>query len=246
MAQTDGPDIELLKFVNATRRDFARLMMEHEFAVDEVRTKVSILQREFLHLHRYNPIEHITSRVKTVESTVEKLMRRNLDPTVASARENLTDIAGVRIVCSFIADTYRVADALTAQSDLEVVTVKDYIANPKPNGYKSLHVIVAVPVFLSDGPVPVPVEVQIRTIAMDFWAALEHKIHYKFDGAVPEHLVRELTEAAAAAEQLDRRMEQLHSAVHAEDDAAAADPNAGFEETIMTRLWEYVSSRGAS
>ena len=180
--------------------------MEHQFAVDEVMTKVSILQREFMHLHHYNPIEHVNARVKSLDSILAKAVRKGLDPTVDDVRANLSDIAGLRITCSFIADTYRVLDALTSQDDLTVLSIKDYIAQPKPNGYKSLHAILEVPVFLSDGPVPVKVEVQVRTIAMDFWASLEHKIYYKYDGEVPHELVDDLTEAARVAQQLDERM----------------------------------------
>ncbi|WP_370882705.1 GTP pyrophosphokinase [Kineosporia succinea] len=208
------PNPQLLSFVRQMREDFTRFLMEYQFAVDEVLTKVSVLREEFLHLHRYNPIEHVNSRLKSPESILEKVARRGIHPSLPSIRENITDIAGVRITCSFIADTYRVLETLTSQDDVRLIQTKDYIANPKANGYKSLHAIIEIPVFLSTGPVPVIVELQIRTIAMDFWASLEHKIFYKYDREVPPHLVRELTEAAAAAEQLDRRMEQLHHEVH--------------------------------
>ncbi|MEO7126261.1 MAG: GTP pyrophosphokinase family protein [Nakamurella sp.] len=233
----------MLEFARRTRADFARLLMEYQFAVDEVSTKISILRREFLHLHSYNPIEHVTTRVKSVESIFEKLLRKGFEPTIASARENLTDIGGVRIICSFIADTYRVMGALTKQNDLRIVTVKDYIKQPKPNGYKSLHLLVEVPVFLSSGPLPLTVEVQIRTIAMDFWASLEHKIYYKYSGDVPAHLVESLTEAADLAEQLDVRMEQLHSQVHGSGGADV--PRGGMlDESVVRRMWQ--QSRHAS
>ncbi|WP_245566864.1 GTP pyrophosphokinase [Jonesia quinghaiensis] len=221
------------------RDDFARLQMEHEFAVDEVLTKVSILQREFMHLHQYNPIEHVTSRVKSLESILQKVAKRGIDWNPQAIRANLTDIAGVRITCSFIADTHRILKTLTSQTDVKVIEVKDYIANPKPNGYKSLHAIIEIPVFLSTGPVPVTVEVQIRTIAMDFWASLEHKIYYKYDGAVPDRLVADLSDAADAAEQLDRRMEQLHTEVRgAGSSAEAADTSDELEEELLLRLWQ--------
>ena len=153
-------------------------MMEYQFAVDEVLTKVSILREEFLYLHKYNPIEHVSSRVKTPESIMRKVARRNIAPSLTAIRENLSDIAGVRITCSFVKDIYKVLNTLTAQNDLKVIQIKDYIKNPKPSGYKSVHAIVQIPVFLSDGPVDVVVELQIRTIAQDFWASLEHKIFY--------------------------------------------------------------------
>lgn len=232
-------DANMIAFARRMREDFARFMMEYQFAADEVLTKVMILRKEFLHLHHYNPIEHVVSRIKTPESILDKVSRRGLEPSLDSIRENITDIAGIRITCSFIADTYRVLKTLTSQDDVRVLTVKDYIAQPKPNGYKSLHAIIEVPVFLSTGPVPVIVEVQIRTIAMDFWASLEHKIFYKYDGAVPAHLADELTEAAGAAEHLDRRMEQLHAEVHGSAAAAGAGPSTGeIDEALLRRLWE--------
>ncbi|WP_420842419.1 GTP pyrophosphokinase [Glycomyces paridis] len=229
----------MLEFAHQIREDFGRFMMEYRFAVDEVLTKVTILREEFRHLHRYNPIEHVTSRLKTPESILEKVARRGYAPTLPSIRANVTDIAGIRITCAFMADTYRILDALTSQHDVRVVAVKDYIAEPKPNGYKSLHAIIEVPVFLSTGAVPVIVEVQIRTIAMDFWASLEHKIFYKYDGEVPEHLAAELAAAAGAAEQLDRRMEQLHAEVHGPIDAYDAEPPSlpRLDDQLLQRLW---------
>ncbi|RDH12188.1 GTP pyrophosphokinase [Tsukamurella pulmonis] len=213
------PDAATLAQARRMRDELTRFLMEYQFAVKEVLTKVTILREEFLQLHRYNPIEHVTSRIKKPESIVKKVARRGIAPELPLIREAITDIAGIRITCSFIADTYRILETITAQDDVRVVVVKDYIAAPKPNGYKSLHAIIEIPVFLSTGPVHVPVELQIRTIAMDFWASLEHKIFYKFDGAVPDRLRDELSAAATVAEQLDRRMEQLHAQVHGEHDA---------------------------
>lgn len=183
----------------AFHHDFQRFMMEYQFAVDEMLTKVSILREEFLYLHKYNPIEHVSSRVKTPESIMRKVSKRNIAPSLPIIRENISDIAGVRITCSFVKDIYKVLNTLTSQSDLKVIQIKDYIKNPKSNGYKSVHAIIEIPVFLSDGPVNVVVEVQIRTIAQDFWASLEHKIFYKYEGDVPAHLADELAEAAAIA-----------------------------------------------
>ncbi|WP_108496483.1 GTP pyrophosphokinase family protein [Promicromonospora sp. AC04] len=230
----------MLVYARQMREDFARFMMEYQFAVDEVLTKVTILREEFRHLHRYNPIEHVASRIKTPDSILEKVSRKQCAPTLPSIRENITDIAGVRITCSFIADTYRILEALTSQDDVRVVDLKDYIAHPKSNGYKSLHAIIEIPVFLSTGAVPVTVEVQIRTVAMDFWASLEHKIFYKYNGAVPGHLATDLTEAAAAAEQLDHRMEQLHAEVHGPAGSYDGDQPAApqLDEALLHRLWE--------
>lgn len=218
------------------REQATRFMMRYKFAVDEMLTKISILQQEFEHLHRYNPIEHVTSRVKTTRSILEKLERRGIEPSFEAIAANITDIAGLRVTCSFIADTYHLLQTLTNQSDLRVLEVKDYIARPKPNGYKSLHAIIEVPVFLSSGPESVIVEVQIRTIAMDFWASLEHKIYYKYEGAVPEDLVASLTEAADIASQLDHRMEQLHTEIrdlpgHPEAEPAAVADMAGLAQS---------------
>nr|WP_245537925.1 GTP pyrophosphokinase family protein [Tsukamurella paurometabola] len=204
----------MLATARRMRDELTRFLMEYQFAVDEVLTKVSILREEFVQLHRYNPIEHVTSRIKKPESIAKKVARRGIDPDLSVIREAITDIAGIRITCSFIADTYRILETITSQDDVRLIVVKDYIESPKPNGYKSLHAIIEIPVFLSTGPVHVPVELQIRTIAMDFWASLEHKIYYKYDRAVPARLVEELSAAAAVAEQLDKRMEQLHTQVH--------------------------------
>ncbi len=209
-------------------------MMEYQFAVDEVLTKVSILREEFLYLHKYNPIEHVSSRVKTPESIMRKVARRNVAPSLTAIRENLSDIAGVRITCSFVKDIYKVLNTLTAQNDLKVIQIKDYIKNPEPSGYKSVHAIVQIPVFLSDGPVDVVVELQIRTIAQDFWASLKHKIFYKYEGEVPEHLVQELADAAAVATKLDMQMQRLHTEVHGHD----ANDQAGHEATFDTKVFQ--------
>lgn len=196
------------------REQFSRFMFSYKFGMDEVTTKVRILQEEFRHLARYNPIEHVVSRLKSPESVLDKIARKQCAPRFDVIREQITDIAGVRIVCSFTSDVYQVFDALTRQDDVTVVQTKDYVRHPKGNGYRSLHVIVKIPVFLSTGTVEVPVEVQLRTVAMDFWASLEHKIYYKFDREVPLEISRTLTATAATAAQLDDEMERLHREVH--------------------------------
>lgn len=221
------PDAAALAFVRQMQAEFTRMRMEHQFAVDEILTKVEILRQEFMHLHQYNPIEHVNARVKTLASMMGKALRRELILSPNAIRDGLTDIAGVRITCSFISDTYRILETLTSQTDVTVVEVRDYIATPKPNGYKSLHAIVQIPVFLSTGPVPVTAELQVRTIAMDFWASLEHKIYYKYDGDVPDHLVASLTAAADVATRLDQHMEQLHSEVRGAGANADAGADAG-------------------
>ncbi|CAN5169952.1 GTP pyrophosphokinase family protein [soil metagenome] len=203
-----------LEEFRAVRDEFSRFMFSYKFGMEEIATKVGILQQEFQHLQKYNPIEHVTSRLKTPDSVLDKIQRKNCEPRFEAIRETITDIAGVRVTCSFSSDVYRVAEALTRQDDLTVLHVKDYVRQPKPNGYRSLHLILEVPVYLSTGAVTVPVEVQLRTVAMDFWASLEHKIYYKFDGEVPAEISRSLEEAAVTAARLDTEMERLHRDVH--------------------------------
>ena len=189
-------------------------LLEYEFGLREIMTKIAILRDEFRHMHDYNPIEHVTSRVKSPESIRRKVERDHVAPTLDGVRSGVTDIAGVRVTCSFVADAYRIFELLTHQDDITTRRVSDYIARPKANGYKSLHAIVEVPVFLSSRTVRVPVEIQLRSIAMDFWASLEHKIYYKYDGEVPDALVAELRDAARTAGELDARMERLHRELH--------------------------------
>ena len=182
-------------------------------ALKEIGTKLEILNDEFQHVHQYNPIEHIKSRIKTPESIVKKLRKNGYESTIPNMVKYVNDIAGIRVICSFTSDIYRIAGMLINQSDIKVVSVKDYIKKPKPSGYKSYHLIVTVPIFLSDRIVDAKVEIQIRTVAMDFWASLEHKIHYKFEGNVPEHIKKELVECANIVSDLDGRMLLLNEEV---------------------------------
>ena len=195
------------------RDDITRIMMMYQFALNELETKLEILKEEFQLLHDYNPIEHTKSRVKSFESIIGKLQRKNLPMAIDSIRTGIQDIAGLRITCSFISDIYRLRDMLSKFFDIEIYSVKDYIENPKPNGYRSLHLIVGVPVVMTTGKEMVPVEIQIRTIAMDFWASLEHKIFYKYNQEVPAKLLIELKQAADSANALDKQMERLHQEV---------------------------------
>lgn len=194
-----------------------RFLLEYRFAMQEIETKIGILREEYLQIHDYNPIEHVSSRVKSIDSLLDKVQRLGLEPEFTQIRKSIRDIAGVRITCAFTRDVYRVFELFTQQDDITVLEVEDFIANPKPNGYKSLHTIVSVPVYLSSGRVDVPVEVQVRTIAMEFWASLEHKIYYKYDRQVPDSLLRELKDAADTAAELDAKMERLHRDLHGED-----------------------------
>lgn len=210
--QTESNTDELQQF-QQLRRDLTRFMMMYRFGIDEMMTKINILKDEFTMVHDYNPIEHINSRLKSPDSIVNKARRCNIPMNLDDFRQNLFDIAGIRISCSFISDAYNLRDMLLGQQDLTVLEVRDYISNPKPNGYRSLHLIVQVPVFLSDRTEPVAVEVQLRTVAMDFWASLEHKIYYKYDKDVPESILKDIKFAAEVAAMLDEKMELLHEEV---------------------------------
>ncbi|WP_338451159.1 GTP pyrophosphokinase family protein [Niallia oryzisoli] len=185
----------------------------YKFALEEINTKLKILNEEYQYIHNHNPIEHMKSRIKSPASIAKKLQRKGLEITVGNAIEQIHDIAGVRITCSFISDIYTMFDAICRQDDIEVIRVKDYIKKPKANGYKSLHLIVKIPVFLSNDVKKVKVEIQIRTIAMDFWASLEHKIYYKFEKEIPEELQLELKKAADAAHFLDEKMKKIRDDV---------------------------------
>lgn len=182
-------------------------------ALKQIETKMEILNNEFQHVHQYNPIEHIKARIKTPESIVKKLKRQGHESTIENMVNYINDIAGIRIICSFTSDIYRIADMIRDQKDLKVITVKDYITYPKASGYKSYHMIVTIPVYLSDRIVDTKVEIQIRTVAMDFWASLEHKIHYKFEKDAPEHIKNELVECAKLVSDLDARMLSLNEEI---------------------------------
>jgi putative GTP pyrophosphokinase len=192
------------------RNELTRFMMTYKFGLDEINTKLKILKEEFQHIHDYNPIEHMKSRLKSPESILNKIYRKDLELSLDSIRDNIHDIAGIRIVCSFVSDIYKISEMIQKQEDIAVVDCKDYIQNPKPNGYQSLHLILTIPVFLSDRVEAVNVEIQIRTVAMDFWASLEHKIYYKYEKDIPQDLSSELKDAAKVATELDYRMEKLH------------------------------------
>ena len=189
------------------------IILLYNSALKEVGTKLEILNDEFQHVHQYNPIEHIKSRIKTPESIVKKLKRRGYESSIENMVKYVNDIAGIRVICSFTSDIYRIADMLAKQRDIKVLSIKDYIRNPKESGYKSYHMIVTVPIFLSDGSKEAKVEIQIRTVAMDFWASLEHKINYKYEGDVPEHIKRELLECAEMVSDLDAKMLSLNEEI---------------------------------
>lgn len=190
-------------------REFLELQHLYKAAIKEIVTKLEILNEEFnVHFAR-NPIHHVESRLKSTHSILNKLRKKGYDATIESAKKNLNDIAGIRVVCCYIDDVYDVADMLLRQSDIHLVKVQDYIKNPNYNGYRSLHLDLSIPVFLSEHTEHVTVEVQIRTVAMDFWASLEHDLRYKSDKEIPPEICEAMLESAAAIADIDVRMQEI-------------------------------------
>lgn len=195
-------------------QQYRELMQLYDAAVREVRTKVEILDAEFRVRYARNPIHHIDTRLKSPASIVEKLNRKGLPQTLEAIEQNLTDIAGVRIVCNYVEDIYHIAELLLRQQDIELVRKRDYIQSPKESGYRSLHLVIRIPVFLSSHTELVPVEIQIRTIAMDFWASLEHQLRYKSDQETTQKLRRRLQRCAEQSAQLDQEMQSIYQEIH--------------------------------
>ncbi|ASO21679.1 putative GTP pyrophosphokinase [Actinoalloteichus hoggarensis] len=226
---------EELDGIRRQRARFTDFMLGYKFAIDEMITKINILREDFNNTNEYNPIEHISSRLKTPRNIVRKVRRKNFPLSFESMRDNILDIAGVRVTCSFISDIYKIRDMIAEQEDVTIFEERDYIARPKASGYQSLHLLVEIPVFRARGTERIPVELQIRSIAMDFWASLEHKIYYKYDGHVPDDLQRELIQAADVASRLDRTMEGLHESVR---QGEAVEPAAEADQEAEERLRE--------
>lgn len=181
------------------------IALKYRCALREIETKFATLNDEYKSVHSHNPIEHMKSRIKTPESILEKLQRKGL-PVTSEGAEQLTDIAGIRVVCSFLSDVYDIANSITSQKDITVLRRSDYIKNPKPHGYRSLHIIVSVPVFFSSTVENVPVEIQLRTVSMDTWASLEHKLRYKYNGELPDDISDMLLNCADITSNLDHQM----------------------------------------
>lgn len=196
-----------------TAEEWNQALLLYDSALKEIGTKLEILNNEFKLTHQYNPIEHITSRIKSPQSIAKKMQHKGIEVTTENIVKYLNDVAGIRIICSFTSDIYRIARLIAKQSDVKVLKIKDYIMSPKPNGYMSYHMIVSVPIFLSENVVETKVEIQIRTIAMDFWASLEHKIYYKYEGNAPEHISTQLRECAEIVSYLDKKMLSLNEEV---------------------------------
>ncbi len=194
-------------------RSFLKTENLYTSAAREITTKLEILNDEFKYLKDRNPIQLIKTRIKTPRSILDKLQKLGCELSAESARKNLNDIAGIRVICSYIDDIYLIADLLTSQNDIELIRTRDFIKNPKPNGYRSLHLIVTVPVFFSDRTEIVKVEVQIRTIAMDFWASLEHELSYKLIDGKTDDVLNELKDCADVITDTDRRMQKLYNII---------------------------------
>jgi len=205
--------MESITKANTPVESWTEVILVYNSALKEIGTKLEILNDEFQHVHRYNPIEHIKSRIKSSESIVKKLKKNGHESTIENMVEYVNDIAGIRVICSFASDIYRIAEMISNQNDIKVLSIKDYIKAPKASGYKSYHMLVTVPIYLSDRIVHAKVEIQIRTVAMDFWASLEHKINYKFEGKVPQHIKEELVECAHMISDVDARMLKLNEEI---------------------------------
>lgn len=204
------------------RADYAQIQSAYSAAIREINTRLQTLNQDFSQQNRHNPIHHIESRIKSLPSIIKKLRDTGFPISISSAKKNLHDIAGVRVVCRYVDDIYVIANLLLQQEDISLILEKNYIKNPKPNGYRSLHIVVDVPVYMSKGKLFIPVEIQIRTVAMDFWATLEHGIRYKATADVPQKIVDELRECADVITETDYKMQEIFKVlktVHDVDDA---------------------------
>ena len=197
------------------RDGFETAMFIYQSALTQMGSRIEVLNSELNHMHSYNPIEYVKSRLKTPESIMKKLRKNGHNLNIEDMIEYVNDIAGIRITCSFFSEIYFVADMIARQDNLEVISIKDYISLPKESGYKSYHMLLSIPVALGDAKVPTKVELQIRTMAMDFWASLEHKINYKFEGNAPEHIKDELYACAQMVSALDAKMLSLNEEIQA-------------------------------
>ncbi len=206
---------EIAKNISATK-EFTRLMTQYECAIMEIETKLNVLNSEFSLQYDRNPFESIESRLKDTESIVEKMLSKGLEVNVENIEAHIYDVAGVRVVCSFKEDIYKLADLLVQQDDVLLLARKDYIENPKPNGYRSLHMIFDIPIFLSEGKKHMKVEVQFRTIAMDFWASVDHKLKYKKEINNPEEVVARLKLCADNLAAMDQEMESIRQSIDQE------------------------------
>lgn len=209
MIYPNNNDRELQEWTQTRVVEFRRLMSYYKCAIKEVETKFRVLDEEYSLQNDRNPINSIKSRLKSVFSIVDKLERKNLEVAVSSIEDNLNDVAGIRVICSFVQDVYTLADALLNQDDIKLISMKDYIKNPKKNGYRSLHLIVEIPIFLEKEKRKMRVEIQLRTIAMDCWASLEHQLRYKKGTEFTDEMQNVLTKCAQLSTELDEQMDFL-------------------------------------
>ncbi len=203
-------DQYVMEYIESEYGWMLELRTYYRFALEEIETKVNILNSEYMLLKNYNPIEHVKSRVKRPKSIMRKMNNKNLELTRENVVDNINDIAGIRIICSFKNDIFKVAKMLESQNDIEVVNCKDYVTTPKENGYQSYHMLVKIPIFLSDRVEKFTVEVQIRTSAMDFWASVEHKINYKSDNELTTQLREKLKMCSLMSSHLDDEMYEIN------------------------------------
>ena len=225
--------------------EFIDQMQVYEGAMYEISTKLEILDSEFQVRFSHNPIHHMERRLKSINSILGKLRRKDLPLTVESVKDNLFDVAGIRVICNYRDDVYSVSNYLSAQNDIQVLRVKDYIKNPKQNGYRSLHVIYAVPVFLSSGPHYTPVEVQFRTIAMDYWASLEHALRYKTDlpdAKLSEHS-QTLLDCARSLQNVEAQMQNIHRDINGAPQVGEAPKAADVCRFAFGRMQELVDGQ---
>lgn len=224
MVQENHPDRPVAEgqvMLEELRADYAQIRGVYAAAIREINARLQTLDSEFSYRHRHNPIHHIESRVKSLNSIVKKLQSMGTPVSIINAKKNLHDIAGVRVVCRYVDDIYQIANLLLSQDDISLILEKNYIKNPKTNGYRSLHIVVDVPVYMTGGKLFIPVEIQIRTVAMDFWATLEHGIRYKASEEVSDRIVQELKECADIITETDYRMQEIFKAlqmVHDKED----------------------------
>ena len=211
------------------RADYTQIRGVYAAAIREINARLQTLDSEFSFRHRHNPIHHIESRVKTLPSIIKKLHSMDVPVSIINAKKNLHDIAGVRVVCRYVDDIYRIANLLLSQDDILLIYEKDYIKKPKDNGYRSLHIVVDVPVYMIEGRLFIPVEIQIRTVAMDFWATLEHGIRYKATEEVPAQIGRELRECADVITDTDYKMQEIFKALQMVHDKEEDDPQLELE-----------------
>ena len=219
------PHEEMDLAMEELRSDYAQIRGVYSAAIRVIHARLQTLDSEFSFRHRHNPIHHIETRVKSLPSIIKKLRSMDVPVSITNAKKNLHDIAGVRVVCRYVDDIYRIANLLLSQDDILLILEKNYIKNPKPNGYRSLHIVVDVPVYMIEGCLFIPVEIQIRTVAMDFWATLEHGIRYKATEEVPAKIVQELRECADVITDTDYKMQEIFKALQMVHDKIEDEPD---------------------